>query len=230
MDFWLLTKTRKIAVIFLLLTHHKNYMRLVEKLFGVEGEVSAGIKEDIYDNVETDIDYSSKRAIKVAKNSSVYANFDDQGALSLRSNSLLMDGSSKRALRETFGDMLFGDDRNNRTTPKMIEANEVSYEEIGAATIGAGLAAAKVDEVGHTPYTPAYGDFFATVVEGNWNLNPDVVSDFEDESGYYQDIVQETAETVEQQMLDLRPDPDLDEIDRELENTESGKVKETEIE
>lgn len=205
-------------------------MGLMEKFFGVEGEISNGIKEDLYDNVKTGVEYSSERAIRVAKNSSVYANFDEQGAISLRSSSLLMDSSSERALKETFGDMLFGDDRNNRTTPKMIDSGDVTYEEIGAATIGAGLAAAKVDEVGHTPYTPAYGDFFATVVDGNWNLNPEVISDFEEESGYYQEIVQETAETVEQQMLELRPEPGLDEIDRELERNESEKAKQTELE
>jgi hypothetical protein len=206
-------------------------MRWTEKIFGVEGEVSDGVKQDLYDNVETDIEYSPERAIRVAKNSSVYANFDDQGAISLSSNSILMDGSSERALREAFGDMLFGDDRNNRTTPKMIETGErTSYEEIGAATIGAGLAAAKVDEVGHTPYTPGYGDFFATVVDGNWNLNPDVVSDFEETTDYYQEIVQETAEAVEEQMLELRPEPGLDEIDRELEKTETEPEKELEEE
>ena len=205
-------------------------MRLVEKIFGVEGEISDGVKKDLYDNVETDIDYSPERAIRVGKNSSVYANFDEQGALSLESG-ILMDSSSQRALRETFGDMLFGDDRNNRTTPKMIETGErITYEEIGAATIGAGLAAAKVDEVGHTPYNPAYGDFFATVVEGNWNLNPDVVSDFEEETGYYQEIVQETAETVEEQLLEIRPESRMEEIDRELERTRRNQESQKEME
>lgn len=201
----------------------------VEKIFGYEGELSDGVIQDLYDNVETEIDYSPERATRVGKKASVYANFDDQGAVSLRSNSILMDGSSERALRDTFGDMLFGDDRNDRTTPKMIETGErVSYEEIGAATIGAGLAAAKVDEVGNTPYTPGYGDFFATVAEGNWNLNPDVVSDFEEETGYYQEIVQETAETVEEQMLELRPEPGIDEIDRELERIDTPDAEDPE--
>lgn len=206
-------------------------MRLMEKIFGVEGDIDNGIKKDLYDHVDTDIEYSAERAIRVAKNSSVYANFDEQGALSPGSNSILMDGSSKRALKETFGDMLFGDDRKDRTTPKMIETGErISYEEIGAATIGAGLAAAKVDEVGHTPYTPGYGDFFATVVNGNWNQNPDVVSDFEETTDYYQEIVQETAEAVEEQMLEIRPETGLDEINRELERTETEPEKELERE
>ena len=206
-------------------------MRLIEKIFGVEGDIDNGIKQDLYDHVDTDIEYSTERAIRVAKNSSAYANFDEQGALSPGSNSILMDGSSKRALKETFGDMLFGDDRKDRTTPKMIETGErISYEEIGAATIGAGLAAAKVDEVGHTPHTPGYGDFFATVVNGNWNQNPDVVSDFEETTDYYQEIVQETAEAVEEQMLEIRPETGLDEINRELERTETEPEKELERE
>lgn len=206
-------------------------MRWTEKIFGVEGEVSDGVKQDLYDNVETDVEYSPERAIRIAKNSTVYANFDDQGAISLGSNSILMDGSSERALREAFGDMLFGDDRKDRTTPKMIETGErISYEEIGAATIGAGLAAAKVDEVGHTPYTPGYGDFFATVVNGEWNLNPNVVSDFEETTDYYQEIVQETAEAVEEQMLEIRPEPGMEEIDRELERRDAEPEKELEKE
>lgn len=204
-------------------------MRLMEKIFGVEGDIDDGIKQDMYDEVDTDIEYSAERAIRVAKNSSVYTNFDDQGSVSLDSGPLL-DGPSQTALRETFGDMLFGDDRKNRTTPKMIETGEgITYEEIGAATIGAGLAAAKVDEVGHTPYTPAYGDLFSTVVEGNWNQNPDVVSDFEEESDYYQEIVQKTAENVEEQLLDIRPEPGVDQIEQELErNTDRQTEKELE--
>lgn len=204
-------------------------MRLVEKLFGVEGDVSNGVVQDLYENVETDIDYSPERATRVAENTSVYANFDEQGALSLDSG-FLMDSSSQRALKEVFGDMLFGDDRKNRTTPKMIEGGDVSYEEIGAATIGAGLAAAKVDEVGHTPYEPAYGVFFATVVEGNWNHNPDIVTDFEEETGYYQEIVQETAEAVEEQMLEIRPETGIEEIDQELERNQNETEPEKELE
>lgn len=204
-------------------------MRLMEKIFGVEGDIDNGIKQDMYDEVDTDIEYSAGRAIRVAKNSSVYTNFDDQGSVSLDSGPLL-DGPSQTALRETFGDMLFGDDRKNRTTPKMIETEEgITYEEIGAATIGAGLAAAKVDEVGHTPYTPAYGDLFSTVVEGNWNQNPDVASNFEEESDYYQEIVQQTAENVEEQLLDIRPEPGVDQIEEELErNTDRQTEKELE--
>lgn len=204
-------------------------MRLMEKIFGVEGDIDNGIKQDLYDNVDTDIEYSAERAIRVAKNSSVYTNFDEQGAVTLESG-VLLDSSSNMALRETFGDMLFGDDRNNRTTPKMIETGEgITYEEIGAATIGAGLAAAKVDEAGHTPYTPAYGDLFSTVVEGNWNHNPDIVSDFEEESDYYQEIVQQTAENVEEQLLEIRPEPGVDQIEEELErNTERQTEKELE--
>jgi len=189
----------------------------VEKIFGYEGELSDGAIKDLYDNVETDIDYSPKRATRTGKKVSEYVNFDEQGAASLRSTFILMDGTSERALRDTFGDMLFGDDRNNRQTPKMIEGEDASYEEIGAATIGAGLAAAKVDEVGHTPYSPAYGELFSNIVEGNWNMNPDVLGDFPDNIDHYEGIVQETAENVEEQMLELRPEPGIDEIDQELE-------------
>lgn len=200
----------------------------MERIFGVEGEVENGVQQDLYENVETDIEYSPERAIRVAKNSSVYANFDEQGSVTLDSGPLL-DGPSEMALRETFGDMLFGDDRSNRTTPKMIETEDVTYEEIGAATIGAGLAAAKVDDVGHTPYTPAYGELFSTVVEGNWNLNPDITSEFEDDQEHYEEIVQETAEEVEEQMLEIRPEPGVDEIEEKLErNTEKQVEKEVE--
>jgi len=203
-------------------------MRLMERIFGVEGDIDNGIKQDLYDDVETEIEYSAERAIRVAKNSSVYSNFDEQGSVTLDSGPLL-DGPSEMALRETFGDILFGDDRSNRTTPKMIETEDVTYEEIGAATIGAGLAAAKVDDIGHTPYTPAYGQLFSTVVEGNWNHNPDVASDFEEKTDHYQEIVQETAENVEEQLLEIRPEPGVDQIEEELQrNTQRQKEKELE--
>ncbi|MFB6241202.1 MAG: hypothetical protein ABEJ36_00165 [Candidatus Nanosalina sp.] len=204
--------------------------RLMDRIFGPEGEISDGAVKDLYDNVETDIEYSPERAVKVARKASEYTNFDEQGAVSLNSNFLMMDGSSERALRETFGDMLFGDDRKNRETRKMIGSGDVSYEEIGAATIGAGLAAAKVDDVNHTPYSPAYGELFENVVEGRWNMNPDVVGDFQENIDHYQEIVQETAETVEEQMLELRPEPGIDKIDRELEDWREQQETETEKE
>jgi|APHM01.1.fsa_nt_gi hypothetical protein len=205
---------------FLLLIDYNINMRFLEKYFGVEGDIDDGIKQDLYENVDADIEYSPERAIRTAKNSSVYANFDDQGAVTLDSG-FLMDTSSQNALKEVFGDMLFGDDRKNRTSPKMIQTeDELSYQEIGAATIGAGLAAAKVDEAGNTPYKPAYGQLFATVIEGNWNMNPDVIGDFNDDQERYEDIVQQTAESVEEDLLEIRPEPGADIIDEELDREE----------
>lgn len=191
-------------------------MGIVDKILGTGGEVSEGVVQDLYENVETDIDYSPERAAEVARKASVYVEHDEQGAVSMHSSSLSMDQASETALRKVFGNMLFGDDRKNRERPKMIRS-DVEYEEIGAATIGAGLAAAKVDEVGHTPYGPDYEELFCTVVEDGWNQNPDVTGDFHDEVDHYAEIVQETAENVEEQMLEIRPENDLEHIDRQLE-------------
>lgn len=197
-------------------------------LLGEEGDISDGTVKDLYENTEADIDYSPERAVRVANKASVYINFDEQGALSMRSSSISMDQASERALRKVFGDMLFGDDRRNRERPKMIRS-DVEYEEIGAATIGAGLAAAKVDEVSHTPYTPDYAALFETVVEGNWNMNPEVIGDFVENTEHYSQVVQDTAETVEEQMLELRPQS-IDEIEQELERELEDRNQEIETE
>ncbi len=190
-------------------------MGWLDGLFSGRAEISDGAKTDLYDTVDTEVDYSPERAIRVANEASEYVNFDEQGALSMRSSSLSMDQTSERQLKKVFGDMLFGDDRRNRERPKMIKG-DFEYEEIGAATIGAGLAAAKVDEVGHTPYTPDYAELFETVVEGHWNMNPDVLGDFPENTEYYGEVVQNTAETAEQQMLEIRP-KGIEEIEEELE-------------
>lgn len=202
-------------------------MGWLDGLFGEGAEVSDGVKKDLYETVDTDVDYSPERAIRVANQASEYVNFDEQGALSMRSSSLSMDQASENALKKLFGDMLFGDDRGNRERRKMIRG-DFEYEEIGAATIGTGLAAAKVDEVGHTPYTPDYAELFETVVEGHWNMNPDVLGDFPENTEHYSEVVQETAETAEEQMLELRPQS-IDEIDQELER-EINREREMETE
>jgi hypothetical protein len=104
-----------------------------------------------------------------------------------------------------------------RTNLRMIGNEDIEYEEIGAATIGAAMAAAKVDEVAHTPYSPTYGDLFTKIVEDNrFSQNPDVVSNPE----------KEAAEAVEGQLLELGPEPEFDETDEQLndnsENLERG--------
>ena len=207
-------------------------MGLLDRILGEDDEISSQTKSDLYDRVddEVGVQYSDERAIEVANKVSVYANFDDQGSISLDSG-FLMDGPNQKALNETFGDMLYGDDRKNRTTPKMIGDEDVEYEEVGAATIGAGMAAAKVDEVGHTPYSPAYGDLFAMIVEDNrFNQNPDVVSNPEKEAEDYRETVQETAEAVERQLLELRPELGFDEIDEKLDDRGESLEREKEIE
>ena len=207
-------------------------MGLLDRILGEDNKISSQTKSDLYDRVddEVGVQYSDKRAIRVSNKVSEYVNFDDQGSVSLDSGPL-MDGPHQRALKEAFGNMLYGDDRKNRTTPKMIGDDDTEYEEIGAATIGVGMAAAKVDEVGHTPYSPAYGELFAKVVEDNqFNQNPDVASNPEKEAADYRETVQETAEAIEGQLLELRPEPEFDEIDEQLSNNSKDPEREKEIE
>jgi hypothetical protein len=71
-------------------------MGLLDRILGEDDEISSQTKSDLYDRVddEVGVQYSDERAIEVANKVSVYANFDDQGSISLDSG-FLMDGPNQ---------------------------------------------------------------------------------------------------------------------------------------
>lgn len=193
----------------------------LESLLSGSEDVSSSLKA-----VDTSkfMDYSVSlgEVSYLAEEASTSINYDERGGMSLRSTRAMMDASAERNLQKKFGDLLFGEDRRKRTNPKHIQGD---YQKIGAATIGAGLAMAKVDEAGDTPNSPAYGEFFSEIVgDGEiWNVNPDVIEDFPENIDEYAEIVQESAEKVEQGLIHMQ-DPDRD-IEKLLESEEANKAE-----
>lgn len=181
-------------------------------LISEPGDLGSGVEraleEDSYGTtmLDTRDGVPSDKCLEMARKASAHVSYGEDGSIAPESNFILKDFTAERELFNAFGDMMLGIDRNSRTIPRRIKG-ESSYAEVGAAVIGVGLAAAKVDDVGETDLTPAYDQFFIDILEDNsWNVSPDIKpDDFEDElDGKYSDIVQETAEEVEDQLLDIR--------------------------